>query len=146
MTPEIPTQSLLKLDFEVGRVNDQSMTMVVLHNNQKKVYSKLDEKFSVEIAITFPTTVKLILLGKKNTDTVFDENQNVVQDKFIKLSKLTVDNLGCNALYLKTKTKLTTVDNQIVYDNYWGSNGEVALEFDQQNSVFWALETGSLKP
>jgi hypothetical protein len=146
MTPEIPTQSLLKLDFEVGRVNDQSMTMVVLHNNQKKVYSKLDEKFSVEIAITFPTTVKLILLGKKNTDTVFDENQNVVQDKFIKLDKLAVDNLRCNALYLKNKTKLTTTDNQVVYDNYWGSNGEVALEFDQQNSVFWALETGSFKP
>lgn len=146
MTLQIPTQSLLELDFQVGKIDNRSMTMIVVHDNGKKIYSNLDEKFSLQMTINFPTQIKLILLGKKNSDTVFDQNQHVVQDKFIKLEKLSVDNLVCNSLYLKTKIKLTTADDQTIYDNYWGSNGEVILDFNQQNSVFWALETSSTKP
>lgn len=146
MTLEIPTQSSIKLDFHVGKVEDKSMTLVVVHENTKKIYSKLNEKFSLQMDIKFPTQLKLILLGKKNTDTVFDENQNIIKDKFIRLDRLDVDNLTCNQFYLKNKIKLTTVDNQTIHDNYWGSNGEVVLDFNQPNSILWAIETGSIKP
>ena len=146
MTQTINTQSFIKLDFEIGKIDNKSMTMIVVHENAKKVYSNLEEKFTLQISINFPTQVKLILLGKKNNDTVVDENQNVVHDKFVKLTKLEVDNLQCNNFYLKNKIKLTTADSQVIHDNYWGSNGEVILDFNQKNSIFWALETGSTKP
>jgi|688.fasta_scaffold265246_2 hypothetical protein len=146
MTQTINTQSFIKLDFEIGKIDNKSMTMILVHENAKKVYSNLEEKFTLQMSINFPTQVKLILLGKKNNDTVVDENQNVVQDKFVKLTKLEVDNLQCNNFYLKNKIKLTTADSQVIHDNYWGSNGEVILDFNQKNSIFWALETGSTKP
>ena len=100
MTQTINTQSFIKLDFEIGKIDNKSMTMIVVHENAKKVYSNLEEKFTLQMSINFPTQVKLILLGKKNNDTVVDENQNVVQDKFVKLTKLEVDNLQCNNFYL----------------------------------------------
>lgn len=146
MTQTINTQSFIKLDFKIGKIDNKSMTMIVLHENIKKVYSNLEDEFSLQMSINFPTQIKLVLLGKKNNDTVFDKNQNVVQDKFIQLDKLAVDNLQCSQSYLKNKIKLITADNQEIYDNYWGSNGEVVLDFNQKNIVFWALETGSLKP
>lgn len=146
MTLAINTQSFINLEFDVGKIDNKSMTMIVIHENSKKIYSNLENKFTMQMSINFPTQIKLVLLGKKNNDTVFDDKQNVVEDKFVKLTKLEVDNLQCNNFYLKNKIKLTTADSQVIHDNYWGSNGEVILDFNQKNSVFWALETGSTKP
>jgi hypothetical protein len=146
MTLAIPTQSYIKLDFRVGKINDESMSLIIINGAEKKVYSTLDEQLCCELIIDFPAQVKIIVFNKGPNDTIVDENQNVIKDKFIQLENLQVDNLQCNPLYLKNKIKLTTNDGRIFYDNYWGFNGEVTLDFSQKNSIFWAFETNSLKP
>ena len=140
-------ESIIKLDFKIGKIDGKSMSLMIIGpNTEKKVYSNLNEQFSCEIAITFPATVTLVLFNKGQNDTIVDKNQNVIEDKFIQLDRLQVDNLECNSLYLKNKLKLTTTNGKVIHDNYWGFNGTVILDFSQKNSIFWALETNSVKP
>jgi len=132
--------SELILEFHVSQLNQKSMSITFINNDLTDTIKHLDEgEYTYKTKIEFPTKFMIKVAGKGPTDTQIDDQGNIINDMFIKLTNVTVDGLSCNTEYVY-RTNLHTDSGQVVQSNYWGFNGYVELNFDYANSFFWALD------
>lgn len=60
----------------------------------------------------------------------------------IKLVDLQIDNLSVDEHWLARFVSLSRTDNdEIVKSNYWGFNGQVCIDFNEENSFLWIAST-----
>lgn len=130
-------ESEIELEFNIGEIDGKSMCMEIDNN----VYSNLYNGFKYSTSLTFPNVINITLSGKGKNDTIIDDNGNIIDDKFIQLTKLIVDGIPVDEIYLKTHIILHTDDNMIVKSNYWGFNGKVTIEFNEPNAFLWLIHT-----
>lgn len=133
-------KSNLKLTFEVGTIDNRSMSLTINNQGHISLYSNLSEGiFVYQDQIEFPCDFKIIVDGKGPLDTQVDEQGNILQDKYIKLTNIEIDRLACDPYYLYKNIVLNTKDGQQITSNYWGFNGTIDLDFNQANSFYWGL-------
>jgi len=91
----------------------------------------------------FPSIFTLDISGKGVSDTIIDDDGNIIKDKFISVSTLVVDNLRVSQHLLSKIFELTTPDNQRIVSHYWGFNGTVKLDMNASDALEWHLKTQS---
>ena len=123
------------------------MSLTFLNDGKLESFQQLEEGiFTHETTIKFPAKFSIQVNGKGPTDTKVDEQGNIVKDMYIKLTDINVDGMSCHQQYLYNSINLTTDLGEKIQKSYWGFNGQVGLDFDYQNSFFWALHCAEESP
>ena len=126
----------IKFKFEFGSIEQRSMNITAICNN--KCYT-VDKSGVIEFGIVLPTTIILNVSGKNyNTDTIVDADGNILQDIFVKIDSITIDNFPLNKLFLHQRITLSTDTDQNITSSYFGFNGTAAIEL-KENTVFAQL-------
>ena len=136
----MPTPSLVIFKFKIGHYNG-SMGLNFFNKDIliKEIPSFTETEFVITENIEFPTTIYFDVFGKDKFDTDVDENNNILADKYIQLTDLIVDKAPIHILSLIKLCKLETND-KILYNNYWGFNGRVTINFEEVNSFLWHMK------
>lgn len=137
-------QSRIIFTFDVGLHRAQSMTMSICDksNNLKFIQLPSGNK-EVEIIVTLPTEVKIDLDNRSPQDVEVDSNGNIIENKFIHLQKLKIENIEIpdfklnlckdSISYIDTENKL--IDNSF----YWDKNGTFTIKFNEPDPLIWWL-------
>lgn len=124
----------LTFEFEYGRVSDRSMQVEITSGDQS-VLANLSNKVTVK-QIVIPNQIKLKFSGKTpGRDTVVDSAGNIVQDMYVKLLGLTIDNLKVPRWVLEKKTSYVTDGGQLLTTSYIGFNGVITIDIPE-STVF----------
>ena len=112
----------IKLEF--GRLSSgKTMNAVLLHDDHEC------PEFAVDIKL--PTKLKLVLSGKDmNLDTILDDDGKVIEDLYVKIVKVSLDDIDLGEIFLHKKIKLVTNDGDWT-GAYLGFNGHVDFVVDQ---------------
>lgn len=125
----------VQLYFEFGQVRDRYMNLRV---NGIDVVPDSNEQAVVQVSVDFPGELCLELTGKdNNVDTILDSNGNIVQDKFVRLTKVKVDRMIVNDHFLQK----WPIVNDSFASTHFGFNGQVRLGFNEPTAFHWLLKT-----
>ena len=80
------------------------------------------------LSATVPDTIKIKVYGKNPKDTIVDSEGNILQDKYILLRDLRIDQMSVCAPWLPNSITLHTDKGHTVQSNYWGFNGNVEIK------------------
>jgi hypothetical protein len=131
--------SKIELHFRIGSYNGTMQMTIFVNDVLVQDYKEFDSeyvKFSHDIP--WPCKIKILLSGKNLLcDTNVNSDGKIVADKFVELKKIIVDRCEVAAPYMKS-IQLDT-DDQSINTLYWGFNGIVALNFEQDDSFTWHL-------
>lgn len=124
---------LIEFDFEFSKVNNNAMRLIVEYNAKK--YDVIPNFVGdigtarINLPITLPTYVTLIVSNKGINDTIVDDTNKIIQDCYIKVTSVKIDKFKLNDIFLHQKIHLVTHDNNVVTSNYFGFNGHAVLDF-----------------
>jgi hypothetical protein len=129
----------IRFDLEFGTFNG-SMHADVLVDNEIRASCNCTQ--SVFLCVKMPSVLKIKLSGKNlNCDTLVGPDGSILSDKYIKMSNLWVSKIPVNHHVLRNSVcQFITTDGGMIFDNYWGKNGEVILEFDSADPIAWLLK------
>lgn len=116
--------------FNVGTIDNKSMNIELNYDSKTDRLTELSSGiFTHTIFIDFPTKCFFLLSGKGEFDTLVDEDGNILQDKFIHLVDIKIDNLSIDQHYLPRFVEFTTEKNETILSSYWGFNGTCLIDF-----------------
>jgi hypothetical protein len=123
-----------KIEFEFSKINGKTMTVDIVHNNTcTQLHPENSGIYYFEATAVLPNTTKLIFSGKNNnTDTIIKDDK-IIDDLYVKITNIWLDNIEINHLVLCKCITLETDQHTTINSNYIGFNGCVNLHFDQQN-------------
>jgi len=131
------TDTNSKLQFEM-RVNDQS----VFKSNSIVEPIKISYNFQNDEQQTY--RVQFIMSGKESSDTILDDQGNIVNDVMLTISNIFIDDIDINQLLIE-KAEYTHDFNgsqDAITDKFYGNmgcNGTVTFEFTTP-FYLWLLE------
>ena len=131
------TDTNSKLQFEM-RVNDQS----VFKSNSIVEPIKISYNFQNDEQQTY--RVQFIMSGKESSDTILDDQGNIVNDVMLTISNIFIDDIDINQLLIE-KAEYTHDFNgsqDAITDKFYGNmgcNGIVTFEFTTP-FYLWLLE------
>jgi hypothetical protein len=138
--------SEFKVKLEVGECNG-FMKSKWFANEQCMI--EVDPTESGEIDISFdvelPCTIKIELSGKDlNADTKVNQNGNIIQDKFIKISGMWLARHPIPEFVYMNMCEVETNDSKFK-TSYFGFPGTVLIALDEQDPITWHFKHNHYK-
>jgi hypothetical protein len=94
----------------------------------------------VHLTLQLPSKLVFDISGKDyNHDTVVDKANQVVQDKYIKLLDLKIGKVPIQEVHLLKIIHYRTDKDTVIPTNYWGFNGKVIIDINQENFIKYLL-------
>ena len=132
----------LEIELELGMCHG-SMNVVV--SDQQGIIGELIDYQSTQSRIShkimLPNQLQFKIFGKNyNTDTKLAQDGSILEDKYVKLTKLVLGRIpiGMDKFYKICRFQ-TDLALDPVYDPAWHYNGTVTIDFDQNNFVKYLL-------
>jgi hypothetical protein len=123
----------VELEFEFVALEGRYMTLII--DGVGRVRPNSMGRACVQVDVELPGRIMLHIGGKTSRDTVVADDGSIIADKCIKLTRVRVDRVRVNDVFLKTWPR----SNTNIRDTYFGFNGAVELEFASTNSFKWLL-------
>jgi hypothetical protein len=135
----IKKPSLLELDFGIGQYNGAMDIAIHVDNHCVANFNDIQQPtVNFSHYIMWPCTVTITVSGKNlNCDTQVDDLGNIVADKYVELQAVRVDHIEPGIGFIKSLVLDTGSD--LIQARYWGFNGKVVIDFDQDDSFLWHL-------
>jgi hypothetical protein len=137
----MPNNLTIQISFEIGTVNNRSMSMTIISNGTK-IFEKnsFDQKiYRIEFATQFPSEIEFLTEGKKFDDSVVIDGQ-LTQDMYIKITKLVINNMPVKTWILEKCCFFgVSLDGQYHHTNYIGYNGKTTLSLKGKNLFCYFL-------
>jgi hypothetical protein len=129
----------IKFDLEFGTHNGTMQADILV---DRDIVHSCNQTQTVSLTITMPNIVKIKLTGKNSQcDTLVGANGEILADKYVKLCNLIVSKVPVNYPILRSNVcQFISDDGSIVFDNYWGSNGEAVIDFNFSDPIAWLLK------
>lgn len=90
--------------------------------------------YVTEFDLLIPSQIKMIFSGKnQDLDTILDHNNCIVQDLYVKLNRISLDNIPVEVHVSKIANFLSCSGLNLSTD-YIGFNGELSINIDQDNT------------
>ena len=121
------------IEFKFGLVRNESMQVVVSNGEESLVVVPDDELVgSCAMHIDLPGKLTIEISGKNSEgDTIVDNDGNILEDKFVQISKIALDCFQLHEIFLYQKIKFLTNNGDELYVSYFGFNGTAVLDFDK---------------
>lgn len=134
----------IKINFTLLFGNCNGYMSAKIYTNKDlllKLDNFVDPVQKISLDINFPSVLIFDITGKNMlSDTKLDDNNNIVEDKFIKIKELTVGYLPVNDNFLPKICKFTTKFGEVTTSDFWHTNGRVLIEFDEPDFIKWHLK------
>lgn len=99
----------------------------------------VEDNLIFNFKITFPNKIKFVLANKNSKfDTKIDSSGNIIADKYVRLTKMSVGNIPVESLNL-LKLCDYRYNNQQATSLYWSFNGTVNIDFNAEDFLMWHL-------
>ena len=98
-------QSNFIIDLTIGQFAGQTMSLQIQANNTI-VYDNVSPdqpKITVEFKCELPARITFDVAGKQPFDTLLDELGKIVEDKFVRVDRITVDRMPVESWILESK-------------------------------------------
>lgn len=91
--------------------------------------------------VILPSQIEILLTGKSLKDTVLDEKGNILIDKYVKLSNMSIGNIPINKSLLFNICEYTP-DGELesIKDTFYAFNGKVLINIDEDDFIKWHLK------
>lgn len=120
----------LKITFKFGKCNNRLMKLIV----NDEVLIPVDNYVVFEKNIQLPKKLVLKTSGKiDGVDTKVDAKGNIVEDMYIQIESISLDDFPLNEIFLHQRINLLTENGKTNTSNYIGFNGTVNLDFVEDN-------------
>lgn len=120
--------------FEYGPIDDRFMQIEISANDQIILANTASEVLVRQISL--PGSISLKFSGKTpGRDTKIDSAGNIVQDMYVKLIGLNIDNLKVPEWVIQKKISYTTDDGRYLTTSYIGFNGIMTIDIPE-STVF----------
>lgn len=121
----------LQLDFEFGEVNGDRFKLQV--DDGKTITDITHDSPEYLADLELPTSIKILTSGKIHRLHTLLEDDEIVQDMYVKLNGIKLDGFKINENFLYKKINLVAVDGSTHNTNYFGFNGVCTLDFLEDN-------------
>lgn len=124
----------LRIGFKLGKCNNKLFNLSV--NGEQLIPIQTEDSIIAvyEKNIVLPTQIKICTYGKdNNTDTLIDDNGNIVDDLFVQIDDIHLDNFELNEKFLHQKINVVTENGEVYTTSYIGFNGTTLLDFQEEN-------------
>ena len=110
--------------------------------NDKLVYeTKGLHESNINLSLDLPGQLVIVATGKNPTrDTKVDDNNNIVQDKYIKLSEMYVARYPVKSHVIRTLCQFTADDGSVHTSNYFHRNGKMVINFESNDPIAWHIQ------
>ena len=130
-----------KLSLVFGKCNNKYMTVKVNNLIQKP----LDGRVDMELDLMLPENVVIETSGKDpKYDTKMNSKGEIVEDLYVQIESISLDGFPLGEKYIHQMIKINTDEGKHVNTSYLGYNGEVVLEFAEDNAFFQVLKIKNL--
>ncbi len=130
-----------KLSLVFGKCNNKYMTVKVNNLIQKP----LDGRVDMELDLVLPENVVIKTSGKNlKYDTKMNSKGEIIEDLYVKIESISLDGFPLSERYIHQLITMNTDDGNHVSTSYLGFNGEVVLEFAEDNAFFQVLKIKNL--
>lgn len=125
------TKCELSITLQFAAIDHATMQLVIVNEDRNWLIDPgQDAVIEQVINLALPTDLDLIVSGKDMTkDTVLDQSGQIIQDKYIKICEIKIDNLPVPTAWLEQKLILIKTDGECVNTNYFGFNGRCRICF-----------------
>jgi hypothetical protein len=129
--------------FQIKRFNG-TMGMSILSDGKEVLHKDYfdEDYFEFTTEFIWPGTIEIKLFNKGMKDTHLDDQGNILNDKHITLKELIIDKIAIDEEILRDFIVLDT-GSQLLKHLYWGFNGTVKLNFDEEDFFLWFLNQKS---
>jgi hypothetical protein len=131
---------IISFDLSFDHIDNRIMqAMLTIDREQIDVWPTLaNEKYTatIEAGIKLPALISLEFSGKNyNTDTVIDQQGNILKDICIKIKNMRLDGLSVDQYYLQQRLILIDDTGIEWIGPYIGRNGIMQIAF-KENNIF----------
>jgi hypothetical protein len=99
-----------------------------------------DGALTIDCIINWPTTVNIITSNKQTNDMEIDDSGQVIRDKSIEVTGLSLNNFPIHQDLIDTLFICQREgSSEITHENWWGFNGRIQIQFDQHNPMRYML-------
>jgi hypothetical protein len=117
--------------------------MTVKVNNL--IQKPLDGRVDMELDLVLPENVVIKTSGKNlKYDTKMNSKGEIIEDLYVKIESISLDGFPLGERYIHQLITINTDDGNHVSTSYLGFNGEVVLEFAEDNAFFQVLKIKNL--
>ena len=110
----------ITLELKFGECN--GYMQVEIYDNfrlLKKIHNPNSALQKISFDIVLPNKLRFVLTNKDmNHDTKLDSNGNIINDKFVELTSLSVGKMLCNERILKNICQFLTYDDQFFENTF----------------------------
>lgn len=109
----------IKLVLEIGRFQNKTMSLEVFCNGRlilQKTQFETDN-FNLSFDTDLPAKIEFQTSGKERFDTEVDANGKILQDKYVLIKGMAIDNIWVKKWFLESRLFSPT------RSNYFGQNG-----------------------
>jgi hypothetical protein len=136
----------MRMHLEFEQIDQKNLSVQILANNQIVHQCNNDLKQVVEFSMSIPGTVELVTSGKGSADTVVGPNNEILQDKHVKVTKVIVDKMPIKTWILEKHVFecFPNDRNQSWRTNYIGHNGSTRMQIESKTGFEFMLHLLSL--
>ena len=129
-----------KIDIELylSQFNGSMIVEISDDNGLITVFKECNGTIKLTHELNFPNCLKFKLSNKNSKFDTKVVNGEIVADKYTQLTSLTVGNIPVD---INTLFKIChyNYDQVTSYNTFWAFNGEVSIEFFEQDFIMWHL-------
>lgn len=137
---------LTTLNFELTFSFSNGAMQVIVSDRQStllELNDVTDPLVKCSISIMLPTTLTFTLSGKGKYDTKMDADKNIISDKYVLLSSMTLGGIPIQSGKLFDVCNYSAND-KTVKDTFWAFNGQASIDFDEKDFIKWHLKNNNI--
>lgn len=134
----------IKFCVQVGRLHGKAMGLVVTCNDAV-VYDCQEvpnDVLELHIESSLPLEIRFETSGKKPDDTLVDDHGNILQDKFLLVDSMAIDDIWIKKWMLESRIfKFVSHSGHRSTSNYFGANGTGTFSIPHKDILDFWLDT-----
>lgn len=119
--------------FEFGAIDGRTIAVEIIVADQSVKVNPAESSATVK-NIKLPTQINIKFSGKTlGKDTKIDATGNIVQDMYVKVTGIKVDNLKIPEWVVQKKLSYVDSDGKLLQTAYVGFNGVMTIDIPEDN-------------
>ena len=119
--------------FEFGTIDDRTIAVEIIVADQSVKVNPVESSATVK-NVKLPTQINIKFSGKTlGKDTKIDATGNIVQDMYVKITGIKVDNLKIPEWVIQKKLSYVDADGKLLQTAYIGFNGVMTIDIPEDN-------------
>jgi hypothetical protein len=120
------------VEFEFGILDDREMSVEIISNDRTITASSINNIVTVK-EMRLPNQIKIKFSGKSSRDTRINSEGDIIQDMYVKIVGLKLDNLKVPDWVIQKKSSYTTEHGKVIETAYVGFNGTMIIDIPESN-------------